>query len=86
MFQIIGSNFGRHQNYFSIQQQDSILVEQIIAYVRKIVQIMMQATDLAQIVYRDHSSRKTRATQNFNMAAIFQDGRHELSRNPYFLP
>ena len=27
---------------------------------------------------------KTRATQNFNMAAIFQDGRHRLSRNTIF--
>ena len=28
---------------------------------------------------------KTRATQNFNMAAIFQDGRHRVSLN-LFLP
>ena len=56
------------------------VVEQIIAYGRRIVQIMIQATDFAQILYRGHPSRKkTRATQNFNMAAIFQDGRHGLS-------
>ena len=37
-----------------------------------IVQIMIQATYLAQILYGGHYSRKkTRATQNFNMAAIF---------------
>ena len=35
-------------------------VEQIIAYGRRIVQIMIQATDLAQILYRGHSSRKNR--------------------------
>ena len=37
-----------------------LLVEQIIAYVRRIVQIMIQATDLVQILYRGHSSRKKR--------------------------
>ena len=62
----------------------ALLVEQIIAYGRRIVQIMIQATDLAQILYRGHPSRKKRATQNFNMAAIFQDGRHGLSWNPIF--
>ena len=34
------------------------LVEQIIAYVRRIVQIMLQATDLAKILYMGHPSRK----------------------------
>ena len=28
--------------------------------------------------------KKTRATQNFNMAAIFQDGRHGISLNVVF--
>ena len=56
------------------------IVEQIIVYGRRIVQIMIQATDLTQILYGGHPSRKkTRATQNFNMAAIFQNGRHGLS-------
>ena len=34
------------------------LVEQIIAYGRRIVQIMKQATDLAHILYRGQPSRK----------------------------
>ena len=37
---------------------------------------MIQATDAAQILYGGHYSRKkTQATQNFNIAAIFHDGR-----------
>ena len=48
----------------------------------RIVQIMIQATDLAQILYGGHFSRKkTWASQNFNMAAIFQDDRHGVSWN-----
>ena len=46
---------------------------------------MIQATDLAQILYGGHFTRKkTRATQNFNMAAIFQDGRPMVSWNVIF--
>ena len=41
----------------------------VIAYVRRIVQIMIQATDLAQILYRGHPSKKTGR-------AKFQYGRH----------
>ena len=55
----------------------SDVVEQIIAYVRRIVQIMIQATDLAQILYRGHPSRKKRGPRKisiwlpfFNMAAM----------------
>ena len=35
-----------------------VVVKQIIAYVSKIVQIMIQATELAQILYRGHPLRK----------------------------
>ena len=53
------------------------LAEQITV---RIVQIMRQATDLAQISYGGHYSRKkTQATQNFNMAVIFEDGCHGVS-------
>ena len=58
------------------------LMEQIIAYVRRIVQIMIQATDLVQILYRGHSSRKKRGPRKIsiwppfsNMAAL---GYHEI--------
>ena len=54
-----------------------ILAEQITV---RIVQIMIQATDLAQILYGGHFSRKIRGPRKFfNMAAIFQDGRHGVS-------
>ena len=43
------------------------IVEQIIAYVRRIVQIMIQATDLAQILYRGHSSRKKRGPRKISI-------------------
>ena len=57
-----------------------LVVEQIIAYVRRIVQIMIEATDWVQMLYRGVTfQEKTRATQNFNMAAIFQYGCHGLS-------
>ena len=71
----INSKFG------TVLYQDTYkIVEQINAYVRRISQIMIQATDLAQILNRGHPSRKkSRAAQNFNMAAIFQYGRHGLS-------
>ena len=60
-------------------------MEQIIAYVRRIVQIMIQATDLAHLLYRGHPSRKkTRAMQNFNMASIFHYGRHGPPWNHIF--
>ena len=59
-----------------------IIVEQIIAYVRRIVQFMIQATDLVQILYRGHSSRKKRGPRKIliwppfsNMAAL---GYHEI--------
>ena len=46
----------------------------------RIVQTMIQATDLAHILYGGHYSRKkTRVTQNFNMAPIFHDGHHGIS-------
>ena len=35
-----------------------LIVEQIIAYVRRIVQIMIEATDMVQMLYRGHPSRK----------------------------
>ena len=58
------------------------LAEQITV---RIVQIMIQATDLAQILYGGHYSRKKRGPRkNFNMAAIFQDGRHRVSWNVIF--
>ena len=43
------------------------LVEQIIAYDRRIVQIMIQATDLAQILYRGHPSRKKRGPRKISI-------------------
>ena len=43
------------------------LVEQIIAYGRRIVQIMIQATDLAQILYRGHPSRKKRGPRKISI-------------------
>ena len=59
-----------------------LIVEQIIAYVRRIVQIMIQATDLVQILYRGQSSRKKRGPRKISiwppfskMAAI---GYHEI--------
>ena len=74
------SPFGLNRKFFTIYKKHWVkrreasvvyLVEQIIAYVKRIVQILIQATGLAQILYRGHTSRKkTRATQNFNMAAI----------------
>ena len=42
------------------------IVEQIIAYVGRIVQIMIQATDLAQILYRGHPSRKKRGPRKIS--------------------
>ena len=47
-----------------------VIVEQMIAYVRRIAQIMIQATDLAQILYRSHPLRKNAGH------AKFQYGRH----------
>ena len=44
-----------------------LIVEQIIAYVRRIVQIMIQATDLAQILYRGHPSRKKRGPRKISI-------------------
>ena len=43
------------------------IVEQIIAYGRRIVQIMIQATDLAQILYRGHPSRKKRGPRKISI-------------------
>ena len=43
------------------------VVEQIIAYGRRIVQIMIQATDLAQILYRGHPSRKKRGPRKISI-------------------
>ena len=59
------------------------LVEQIIAYFRRIFQMMIQASDLVKILYRGLPSI-TRARPNFNTAAIFQNVRHGLSWNPNF--
>ena len=44
-----------------------LIVEQIIAYVRTIVQIMIQATDFAQILYRGHPSRKKRGPRKISI-------------------
>ena len=44
-----------------------ILVEQIIAYGRRIVQIMIQATDLAHILYKDQPSRKKRGPRKISI-------------------
>ena len=43
------------------------VVEQIIAYGRRIVQIMIQATDLAQLLYRGHPSRKKRGPRKISI-------------------
>ena len=43
------------------------VVQQIIAYGRRIVQIMIQATDLAQILYRGHPSRKKRGPRKISI-------------------
>ena len=45
----------------------ALIVEQIIAYGRRIVQIMIQATDLAQILYRGHPSRKKRRPRKISI-------------------
>ena len=52
---------------------DGILVEQIIAYVRRIVQIMIQATDLVQIIYRGHPSRKKRGPRKMSIWPPFSN-------------
>ena len=56
------------------------IVEQITAYVRRIVQIMIQATYLAQILYRGLSSRKNAGH------AKFQYGRHFPRWPPRAIP
>ena len=56
------------------------LVVQIIAYVRRIVQIMIQATDLAQVLYRGLSSRKNAGH------AKFQYGHHFPRWPPRAIP
>ena len=55
------------------------IVEQIIAHVRRIVQIMIQATDLVQILYRGYPSRKNAGH------AKFQYGRH-FPMPPWAIP
>ena len=49
------------------------LVEQIIAYVRRIVQIMIQATDLAHILYRVHPLRKKRGPRKISIWPPFSN-------------
>ena len=60
----------------------AILVEQIIAYVRRIVQIMIQATDSVQILYRGRSSRKKRGPRKMSIWPPFSNmagmGYHEI--------
>ena len=51
----------------SLRLRLPLVVEQIIAYVRRIVQIMIQATDLAQILYRGLSSRKKRGPRKISI-------------------
>ena len=53
--------------------KSSALVEQIIAYVRRIIQIMIQATDLAQILYRGHLSRKKRGPRKISIWPPFSE-------------
>ena len=84
--QLIWFNKSRRNQvlYYSTSQfSNECIAEQITV---RIVQIMIQATDLAQILYGVNISEKTRATQNFNMAAIYRDGRHWVSWNVIFLP
>ena len=50
-----------------------MIVEQIIAYVRRIVQIMIQATDLVQIIYRGHPSRKKRGPRKISIWPPFSN-------------
>ena len=49
------------------------IVEQIIAYVRRIVQIMTQATDLEQILYRGNPSRKKRGLHKISIWPPFSN-------------
>ena len=49
------------------------VVELIIAYVRRIVQIMIQATDLAQILYRGHPARKKRGPRKISIRRPFSN-------------
>ena len=49
------------------------VVEQIIAYVRRIVQIMIPATDLAQILYRGHPLRKKRGPRKISIWPPFSN-------------
>ena len=49
------------------------IVEQIIAYVRRIVQIMIQTTDLAQILYKGHPSRKKRGPRKISIWPPFSN-------------
>ena len=49
------------------------LVEQIIAYVRRIVQMVIQATDLVQILYRGHPLRKKRGPRKISIWPPFSN-------------
>ena len=57
-------------------------MEQIIAYVRRIVQIIIQATDLVQILYRGRASRKKRGPRKISIWPPFSNmtamGYHEI--------
>ena len=50
-----------------IERNGGGLVEQITAYLRTIVQIMIQASDLAQILYRGHLSGKKRGPRKISI-------------------
>ena len=63
-----------------IDTLSDLIVEQIIAYVRGIVQIMIQATDLAQILYRVTLQEKNAGH------AKFQYGRHFPRWPPRAIP
>ena len=49
------------------------VVEQIIAYVRGIVQIMIQATYLIQIIYKGHPSRKKHGPRKISIWPPFSN-------------
>ena len=64
----INSKFG------TVLYQDTYkIVEQINAYVRRIAQIMIQATDLAQILNRGHPSRKNRGPRKISIWPPFSN-------------